>query len=164
LKGEPITIYGDGTQTRSFCHVSDLVEGILRFMRKPDDVTGPINLGNPAEITIGELAETVIDLTGSKSRIVMHPLPADDPRRRRPDITMARSLIGWEPVIGLTDGLRDTIAYFRKLMTESSASVDRPRLTAAHHARLVAPSAPGTEPDATLVSGSGLWWHGRSAD
>ena len=116
LKSEPITIYGDGSQTRSFCHVRDLVEGIVRFMRTPDSVTGPMNLGNPAEITIRELAETILDLTGSTSRLVMVPLPADDPRRRQPDISMARSLIDWQPAIGLRDGLKDTIAYFKNLI------------------------------------------------
>jgi UDP-glucuronate decarboxylase len=116
LKGEPITIYGEGSQTRSFCYVDDLVEGIARFMCTGEEVIGPINLGNPAEISIMELAETVIDMTNSRSRIAMYPLPADDPRQRQPDIAKARTLIGWEPKVGLRDGLKETIAYFRALL------------------------------------------------
>jgi UDP-glucuronate decarboxylase len=116
LKSEPITIYGDGSQTRSFCYVDDMIEGIIRFMRTGDDVTGPLNLGNPAEITIRELAETVIDMTGSKSRITMQPLPSDDPRQRQPDVAKASTLIGWEPKVGLREGLKETIGYFRTLL------------------------------------------------
>jgi len=116
LKGEDITIYGDGQQTRSFCYVDDLIEGMIRLMDSPDDVTGPINVGNPGEFTMIQLAETVLRLTGSKSKLVRLPLPADDPRQRRPDITRARSLLGWEPKVQLEDGLRETIAYFRKLL------------------------------------------------
>jgi UDP-glucuronate decarboxylase len=114
LRGEPITIYGDGTQTRSFCYVDDLVEGLLRFMDTPDDQPGPVNLGNPAEFSIRELAELVLKLTGSGSRIAWKPLPADDPQQRRPVIDKARSLLdGWEPVTPLEEGLDRTIAYFR---------------------------------------------------
>jgi UDP-glucuronate decarboxylase len=114
LKGEPITIYGDGSQTRSFCYVDDLVEGLLRFMATDDGLTGPMNLGNPREFTILKLAEMVIEQTGSKSRIERRPLPSDDPRQRKPDITLAgKSLGGWEPSTTLEMGLRKTIAYFR---------------------------------------------------
>jgi len=112
LKGEPITIYGNGHQTRSFCFVDDLVEGLIRLMETPDTVTGPINLGNPSESTILDLAQKIIALTGSKSRIVLRPLPADDPRQRNPDITQARDLLSWEPRIRLEEGLLKTIAYF----------------------------------------------------
>jgi len=113
LKGEPITIYGDGQQTRSFCYVDDLIEGFLRFMDTPPEVTGPLNLGNPSEFTMLELAEKVIRLTGSSSRIVHHPLPQDDPKQRRPNIDKARSLLNWEPRVPLDEGLERTIAYFR---------------------------------------------------
>ena len=116
LKGEPITIYGDGQQTRSFCYVDDLVEGFVRLMDTPDEVTGPMNLGNPGEFTIRELAEKVIDLTGSKSKMVRKPLPADDPMQRKPDISFARKTIGWEPRVQLEAGLRRTIAYFEQLL------------------------------------------------
>ena len=116
LKGEPITIYGDGQQTRSFCYADDLVEGFVRLMDTPDEVTGPMNLGNPGEFTIRELAEKVIELTGSKSKMVRKPLPADDPMQRKPDISFARKTIGWEPRIQLEAGLRRTIAYFEQLL------------------------------------------------
>ncbi|MCK9914442.1 SDR family oxidoreductase [Microbacteriaceae bacterium K1510] len=113
LQGEPITLYGDGSQTRSFCYVSDLVEAFLRLMATPDEICGPVNLGNPGEFTIRELAEMVLALTGSRSRIEFRPLPADDPRQRRPDIALARSLLNWQPKVKLADGLTETIAYFR---------------------------------------------------
>lgn len=113
LKGEPITIYGDGQQTRSFCYVDDLIEGFLRFMDTPAGVTGPINLGNPGEFTMLELAEKVIRLTRSDSKIVHKPLPQDDPKQRQPDIAKARALMEWEPVVSLEEGLARTIAYFR---------------------------------------------------
>lgn len=113
LRGEPITIYGDGSQTRSFCFVSDLVEGFLRFMESPADLTGPMNLGNPNEFTVRQLAELVIELTGSRSAIEYRPLPQDDPMQRRPDITIARSRLDWEPTVQLREGLTHTIAYFR---------------------------------------------------
>ena len=118
LKGEDITLYGDGQQTRSFCYVDDLVDGLVRMMESPDGVTGPINLGNPGEFTIRELAETVIDLTGSRSNMVNKPLPQDDPRQRQPDITRAKTELGWEPTIALRDGLEKTIAYFDQLLTD----------------------------------------------
>jgi UDP-glucuronate decarboxylase len=113
LTGDPITIYGDGSQTRSFCYVDDLIEGMLRLMDTGDDVTGPINIGNQNEFSMLELAETVIRLVGGPTRIEYRPLPADDPRQRQPDITRARATLGWEPRVQLEDGLRETIAYFR---------------------------------------------------
>ncbi|WP_126172654.1 UDP-glucuronic acid decarboxylase family protein [Altericroceibacterium xinjiangense] len=118
LKGEPITIYGDGSQTRSFCYYSDLIDGFLRLMDTPDDFTGPVNLGNPSEFTIRELAEQVIALTGSKSKIHSLPLPQDDPKQRQPNIELARRELGWEPQVALNEGLRHTIAYFDKQMSE----------------------------------------------
>ncbi len=118
LKGEDITIYGDGLQTRSFCYVDDLIEGMIRLMDTGDDVTGPINVGNPGEFTMIELAETVLRLTKSKSKLVRLPLPADDPKQRKPDITRARNTLGWEPKVNLEDGLKETIAYFRDLLNE----------------------------------------------
>jgi UDP-glucuronate decarboxylase len=113
LAGKPITIYGDGSQTRSFCYVDDLIEGWLRFMDTEAAFTGPVNIGNPNEFTILELAEAVIELTGSSSQIEFRPLPKDDPRQRQPDISLARSKLGWEPQIQLREGLEKTIAYFR---------------------------------------------------
>ena len=112
LKGKPITVFGDGSQTRSFCYVDDLITGFIRFMDTPSDVTGPINLGNPTEFTILELAEKVIELTGSRSKVVMKPLPQDDPRQRKPDITLARNKLNWSPTVQLAHGLRSTIEYF----------------------------------------------------
>jgi UDP-glucuronate decarboxylase len=116
LSGQDLTLYGNGSQTRSFCYVDDLVDGLIRLMASPDEVTGPINLGNPAEFTIRELAEKVLNLTGSRSRLVTAPLPQDDPTRRRPDITRARTLLDWQPSTALDEGLRPTIAYFRALL------------------------------------------------
>jgi len=116
LKGEPITLYGDGEQTRSFCYVDDLVEGLMRLMDSGDAVVGPINLGNPGEFTIRRLAELVIELTGSRSRLERRPLPADDPRQRRPDIARARETLDWAPVTPLGEGLERTIAYFDTLL------------------------------------------------
>ena len=113
LKGAPITVYGDGSQTRSFCYVDDLVEALVRLMATKDGFTGPLNLGNPGEFTILELARKVIALTRSKSRIVRKKLPADDPRQRQPDIALARRQLAWEPAVGLEAGLKKTIAYFR---------------------------------------------------
>ena len=113
LKGEPISLYGDGQQTRSFCFVSDLVDGLIRLMDSPAETVGPINLGNPQEFTIRELAEQVLALTGSNSRLTFNPLPPDDPRQRKPDITKAQSLLAWQPKVALVDGLRETIDYFK---------------------------------------------------
>jgi UDP-glucuronate decarboxylase len=117
LRDEPITLYGDGSQTRAFCYVDDLIEGLLRLMATPDDFTGPVNLGNPGEFTIKELAEKVIELTGSRSVLSYHPLPSDDPTQRRPDISLARSVLGWEPKVHLEEGLRRTIAYFDEVLS-----------------------------------------------
>lgn len=116
LTGEPITIYGDGSQSRSFCYVDDLVEGLMRLMNSPAEVTGPINLGNPGEFTIRELAEQVVEMTGSSSRIEYRPLPSDDPRQRCPDISAARKQFDWAPTVSLRDGLLKTIEYFDGLL------------------------------------------------
>jgi UDP-glucuronate decarboxylase len=118
LQDKPITIYGDGSQTRSFCYVDDLIEGFIRLMDAPDTVTGPINIGNPGEFTIRQLAEIVIEMTGSRSEIVRMPLPQDDPTQRRPNISKAQELLGWEPTIPLREGLARTIAYFEKKLPE----------------------------------------------
>ncbi len=118
LKGEPITLYGDGSQTRAFCYVDDLVDGFVRLMAAPDDVTGPINLGNPVETTVAELAEKIIALTGSRSTIVRKPLPVDDPVQRCPDISRARDILGWQPRVPLELGLERTIAFFDRLLAE----------------------------------------------
>lgn len=118
LKGEDITIYGDGLQTRSFCYVDDMVDGFLKLMSAPDEVTGPINMGNPVEFTMLELAETTLKIIGSSSKIVHKPLPADDPKQRQPDITLAKEKLGWEPTIQLEEGLTKTVAYFDDLLKE----------------------------------------------
>jgi UDP-glucuronate decarboxylase len=120
LQGKDITIYGDGTQTRSFCYVDDLLEGMVRLMEHPNFI-GPVNIGNPTEFTIRELAEQVISMTGSRSKLVNNPLPSDDPKQRKPDITLAREKLGWEPTVALRDGLQKTIAYFDKVISESKA-------------------------------------------
>jgi UDP-glucuronate decarboxylase len=116
LRNHDITVYGDGNQTRSFCYVDDLVDGLIRLMETSPDITGPINLGNPAEFTIRELAEKAIDLTGSSSKIVHHPLPPDDPKQRQPDISMAQQLLGWEPRVQLEEGLLRAIEYFDRML------------------------------------------------
>jgi len=116
LKNEPITIYGDGEQTRSFCYVDDLIDGLVRTMNTSDDFTGPVNMGNPGEFTIRQLAEKVIDMTGSRSELVFHPLPSDDPRQRCPDISLARRVLEWEPDIRLEEGLVNTITYFDEFL------------------------------------------------
>jgi UDP-glucuronate decarboxylase len=115
LRGEDITVFGDGSQTRSFCYVDDLVDGLMRLMNSPDEVTGPVNLGNPVEFTILSLAEKVIELTGSSSKVVFQPLPSDDPLQRQPDISLAKDVLGWEPAMALEEGLKKTIAYFEEL-------------------------------------------------
>ena len=120
LQNKPITIYGDGAQTRSFCYVTDLVDGLVRLMNTPPSVTGPINLGNPGEFTIRELAELVIELTGSKSKLVKKPLPSDDPRQRQPDIAKARKVLKWQPRIKLRDGLKKTIPYFEQQLRNTA--------------------------------------------
>jgi UDP-glucuronate decarboxylase len=117
LSGNPITIYGEGTQTRSFCYVDDLIDGLVRLMASPDAVTGPVNLGNPSEFSMRELGDLVVAKVGSSSAIASEPLPADDPRQRRPDIGRARELLGWEPRVPLEEGLDRTIAYFRELLS-----------------------------------------------
>lgn len=119
LSGEDITIYGDGQQTRSFCYVDDLIEGFIRLMNAPDDITGPINLGNPGEFSMLQLARLVLDLTGSSSRIIHRALPTDDPLQRCPDISRARSALGWQPTVPLAEGLKRAIAYFDKLLSQS---------------------------------------------
>ncbi|HTQ74998.1 MAG TPA: UDP-glucuronic acid decarboxylase family protein [Burkholderiales bacterium] len=116
LRGQDVTLYGDGTQTRSFCYIDDLVDGLLKLMDSPSDLTGPINLGNPVEFTIRELAELTLKLTGSRSKLVFRPLPSDDPRQRQPDISLARSSLGWAPTVALEEGLKRTIAYFRSIL------------------------------------------------
>ena len=126
LKGDPITVYGDGTQTRSFCYVTDLIDGLITFMNAGDEVTGPINLGNPVEFTMRQLADLIVELAGSKSTIVHKPLPEDDPRQRSPDITRARQLLGWEPSIPLREGLVATIRYFDELLTGSTNNEKHP--------------------------------------
>src|SRR5262249_934496 len=113
LKGEDITIYGDGSQTRSFCYVDDLIEAMIRVMGTADDFTGPINIGNPNEFTIRELAEKVLEMTRSPSQLLFKPLPNDDPKQRHPDIRLAQEMIGWEPTIQLGDGLERVISYFK---------------------------------------------------
>jgi UDP-glucuronate decarboxylase len=117
LKGAPITIYGDGSQTRSFCYVDDLIEGMIRLMETGPEVTGPINIGNPNEFTIRELATKVIEMTGARSELVEEPLPADDPKQRQPDISLAKQVLGWEPTIALEQGLERTVEYFRRLQS-----------------------------------------------
>ncbi|MDO9287928.1 MAG: SDR family oxidoreductase [Thermodesulfovibrionales bacterium] len=116
LRGEDITVYGDGSQTRSFCYVDDLVDGLIRLMNSSDDFTGPVNLGNSGEFSMLELAEKVIKLTGSKSKIVFNPLPQDDPMQRKPDISLARETLGWEPKVPLEEGLKKAIEYFKGLL------------------------------------------------
>ncbi len=129
LKGEDITLYGDGAQTRSFCFVDDLVDGLIRLMATAPGVTGPINLGNPGEFTIRQLAETIVDMTGSRSRLVQRPLPQDDPRQRRPDLARAKAELDWQPTTVLRDGLVRTIAYFRQLL-DGPGHVARPEVVA----------------------------------
>ena len=132
LRNQDITVYGEGNQTRSFCYVDDLVDGLLRLMATPDDVTGPVNLGNPVEFTIRRLAELVIELTGSSSKIVTRPLPQDDPRQRCPDISLAQQLLAWKPRVQLQEGLKKTIAYFEALL---SSEPNAPTTTMARSSR-----------------------------
>jgi len=116
LRGENITIYGNGQQTRSFCYVDDLIEGFVRMMQSPADFFGPVNMGNPGEFTMLELAEKVLNLVGGKSKLTFHPLPTDDPKQRQPEISLAKEKLGWEPKVTLEDGLKETVAYFRKTL------------------------------------------------
>ncbi|MGH7435437.1 MAG: NAD-dependent epimerase/dehydratase family protein, partial [Polyangiaceae bacterium] len=118
LRGEDLTIFGDGSQTRSFCYVDDLVEGMIRMMDSPKGLLGPINVGNPGEFSMLELAEKILHATASKSRLVKKPLPQDDPRQRKPDISLAASALNWQPKVSLEDGLKETIAYFRRLLSD----------------------------------------------
>ncbi len=120
LRGDDITLYGEGLQTRAFCYVDDLIAGLVRLMATPDEVTGPVNIGNPNEITVRQLAERVLALTGSRSRLVFHPLPQDDPRQRCPDVALAKSLLQWEPVVALDEGLERTIDYFDRCLSEQA--------------------------------------------
>jgi UDP-glucuronate decarboxylase len=147
LKGLPITVYGDGSQTRSFCYVDDLVDGFVRLMASPTDVIGPVNLGNPGEFTIKELAELVLELTGSRSKLAYLPLPQDDPRQRKPDIAIARDRLKWAPTVPLREGLVDTIAHFDRLLSSGA----EPALNGAH-----APvkARPISVPDAVSLSGA----------
>jgi UDP-glucuronate decarboxylase len=126
LRGEAITIYGDGSQTRAFCYVDDMIEGFVRLMGTGDDVSGPINLGNPHEISVGELAGMVIRLTGSASKLVLRPLPGDDPVRRCPDISQAKAVLGWQPEVPLEAGLRKTIDYFDRVLAGAAAPLVDP--------------------------------------
>jgi UDP-glucuronate decarboxylase len=116
LQGKDITIYGDGQQTRSFCYVDDLIDAMVRMMNSEDGFTGPVNIGNPGEFTMLQLAETVLKLSGSKSKIIHQPLPSDDPKQRQPNIELAKEKLGWQPKVNLEDGLKETIAYFRKVV------------------------------------------------
>ena len=135
LNSAPITIYGDGSQTRSFCYVDDLIDGLLRMMATADDVTGPVNLGNPGEFTVRELAEEVLALTGSRSKLVFRPLPSDDPRQRKPDITQAYTLLDWKPRIALREGVMRTIEYFDALLGKSRSVRAADMATAVPHWR-----------------------------
>jgi UDP-glucuronate decarboxylase len=116
LKGEPITMYGDGSQTRSFCYVDDLIDGMVRLMDSPPDFIGPVNIGNPGEFSMLQLAELVQETVGTKTNVQFLPLPQDDPKQRQPDITLAKSALGWEPKVSLKDGLKETVAYFRRTL------------------------------------------------
>src|ERR1700712_3538844 len=130
LKGDPITLYGDGQQSRSFCYVDDLIEGMIRLMDSDKAITGPINIGNPVEFTMRQLAELVVAETGSKSPIVFRPLPQDDPKQRRPDISQAQAKLGWEPKVSLADGLKETVAYFRRTLDFTADLAPTPFLPA----------------------------------
>jgi UDP-glucuronate decarboxylase len=131
LLGRDITVYGDGLQTRSFCYVDDLIDGLIRLMATPTDVTGPVNIGNPTEFKIIELAQMTLDLVGSRSRLVRRPLPEDDPQQRQPDISLAGELLGWKPRVALKDGLTSTVAYFERLLSDSNLRAQLAKETAA---------------------------------
>ena len=137
LRNEPITLYGEGSQTRSFCYVSDLIEGFMKLMSTPDEITGPVNLGNGTEFTIGELAELVISLTNSRSQLIRLPLPADDPRQRRPDTTLAETKLGWKATTPLSEGLKHTIAYFDRLLAERGEAAAQGPVRALHRSQTV---------------------------
>lgn len=125
LRNQPLTLHGDGSQTRSFCYVDDLIEAIVRLMETPDDFTGPVNLGNPCEVTVAELAERIIAITGTRSKIVHRPMPVDDPTRRCPDISLAKRALDWEPVVSLDEGLRRTVEWFDRCLVEAEAEEAR---------------------------------------
>jgi UDP-glucuronate decarboxylase len=125
LKGEDVTIFGTGRQTRSFCYVDDLVEGVIRFMEAPQDVIGPMNLGSPCELTISEVAEIIIEMTGSRSKIVFRPLPPNDPQRRRPDISFAKETLDWDPAISIREGIRRTIVYFEEILSHDGVPMGK---------------------------------------
>ena len=125
LRNQPLTLHGDGSQTRSFCYVDDLIEAIVRLMETPDDFTGPVNLGNPCEVTVAELAERIIAITGTRSKIVHRPMPVDDPTRRCPDISLAKQALDWEPVVSLDEGLRRTVEWFDRCLVEAEAEEAR---------------------------------------
>ena len=127
LQNKEITIYGDGSQTRSFCYVDNLIDGLIKLMESDDNFTGPVNLGNPYEFTIKDLAEKVIKLTDSSSKIIYQPLPENDPVRRQPDISMAQKMLEWEPTIQLDDGLKDTIKYFTKILSSNTLDNNQER-------------------------------------
>ena len=131
LRREPITVFGDGRQTRSFCYVDDLIDGLIRLMTSPDHVTGPVNLGNPVEVTMLELAARVVELTGSSSEILFQDLPLDDPKQRRPDISSATQILGWQPSVPLSIGLERTVAYFEQLLADDVQGLDRAKRHAA---------------------------------
>jgi UDP-glucuronate decarboxylase len=131
LLGRDITVYGDGLQTRSFCYVDDLIDGLIRLVATPTDVTGPVNIGNPTEFKIIELAQMTLDLVGSRSRLVRRPLPEDDPQQRQPDISLAGELLGWKPRVALKDGLTSTVAYFERLLSDSNLRAQLAKETAA---------------------------------
>ncbi|MGE0310054.1 MAG: UDP-glucuronic acid decarboxylase family protein [Lautropia sp.] len=155
LRGEPLTVYGNGLQTRSLCYVDDLIEGLCRLMESPDGVVGPVNLGNPCEVTMIALARWIVDLVGSSSRIEHGPLPADDPMQRRPDISLARELLGWRPTVAVETGLRATIEYFDALLSQPAddATHDETIGTDLLRARRPHPRAVATPPRATILRG-----------
>jgi UDP-glucuronate decarboxylase len=131
LKGAPLTLYGDGSQTRAFCYVDDLIDGFVKFMAAPEEVTGPLNLGNPVETSVAELADMIIQMTGSRSKLIRRPLPVDDPTQRCPDVAQAQSLLGWRPTTPLNDGLARTIEYFDKLLARRGEVSPSPAARAA---------------------------------
>jgi len=166
LRGEPITVFGDGTQTRSFCFVDDMVDGLIALMNSPPETTGPVNLGNPSEFTMLDLARTVLALTGSKSAIEFRPLPSDDPVRRKPDISLAVELLGWKPAVELEDGLRQTVDYFRQQLSQLAsppvlgASFGQAGYLSAVGAGKLAAGMPAADRIAALA-GRDLGWCGR---
>jgi UDP-glucuronate decarboxylase len=153
LTGRPITLYGDGSQTRAFCYVDDLVDGLVRLMESPEDLTGPVNLGNPVEWTVAELAEKVLELTGSKSEIRRAPLPSDDPTQRCPDIGLARRALGWEPRMPLEEGLKRTIEHDHRALRRSAP----PQLLRRRRLRRPSPASSATSPASATPERRGGW-------